>query len=47
MSKAERKKGILTLLRQRGFISTENLAKLLAVSQTTVYRYLVELEEEA
>jgi DeoR/GlpR family transcriptional regulator of sugar metabolism len=47
MSKAERKKGIVTLLQQRGFISTENLAKLLGVSQTTVYRYLMELEDES
>jgi DeoR/GlpR family transcriptional regulator of sugar metabolism len=46
MSKAERKQGIVTLLQQQGFISTENLARQLAVSPTTVYRYLTELEEE-
>jgi DeoR/GlpR family transcriptional regulator of sugar metabolism len=46
MYKAERKKDIMALLRQRGFSSTQNLAKQLRVSQTTIYRYLTELEEE-
>ena len=46
MSKADRKKEIVALLQQQGFISTENLARQLAVSQTTIYRYLTELEEE-
>lgn len=45
MYKAERKKDIVALLHQRGFSSTQNLAKQLAVSQTTIYRYLTELEE--
>ena len=46
MSKLDRKKGIVALLQQQGFISTENLARQLAVSPTTIYRYLTELEDE-
>jgi DeoR/GlpR family transcriptional regulator of sugar metabolism len=46
MYKAERKKDILALLQQHGFSSTQDLAKELAVSQTTIYRYLNELEQE-
>lgn len=46
MYKAERKQDIMALLKQQGFSSTQNLAKQLAVSQTTIYRYLTELEQE-
>jgi DeoR/GlpR family transcriptional regulator of sugar metabolism len=46
MYKVERKKDIVALLQQQGFSSTQNLAKQLAVSQTTIYRYLTELEQE-
>ena len=46
MAKAERKKHIVTLLQKQGFSSTQNLARQLTVSQTTIYRYLTELEEE-
>lgn len=46
MAKSERKKDIVTLLQKQGFSSTQNLAKQMAVSQTTIYRYLTELEEE-
>src|SRR3954447_23090297 len=46
MAKTDRKKDIVTLLQKQGFSSTQNLAKALAVSQTTIYRYLTELEEE-
>jgi len=46
MAKADRKKDIVNLLQQQGFSSTQNLAKQLAVSQTTIYRYLTELEDE-
>ncbi|MCC7357960.1 MAG: DeoR/GlpR transcriptional regulator [Anaerolineales bacterium] len=45
MYKSERKKDILALLREQGFSSTQNLAQQLAVSQTTIYRYLTELEQ--
>ena len=44
--KAERKKDILSLLQERGFTSTQSLAQQLEVSQTTIYRYLTELERE-
>ena len=46
MVKADRKKSIVALLQQHGFSSTQNLAKQMAVSQTTNYRYLTELEDE-
>lgn len=46
MAKTDRKKDIVTLLQKQGFSSTQNLAKHLAVSQTTIYRYLTELEAE-
>jgi len=46
MYKAERKQDIVALLKQQGFSSTQTLAKQLAVSQTTIYRYLTELEQE-
>ena len=46
MYKAERKKDIIALLREQGFSSTQSLAQQLAVSQTTIYRYLTELEQE-
>lgn len=45
MYKAERKKDILALLQQQGFTATQDLARALGVSVTTVYRYLNELEE--
>ena len=44
MYKAERKKDIVALLQQRGFTATQNLARELGVSVTTIYRYLTELE---
>ena len=46
MYKAERKKGIVALLQEQGFSSTQGLAKQLGVSLTTIYRYLNELEQE-
>ena len=46
MYKSERKRDILALLEQQGFSSTQGLAKQLAVSQATIYRYLSELEHE-
>jgi DeoR/GlpR family transcriptional regulator of sugar metabolism len=46
MYKAERKNDIIALLREQGFSSTQRLAQQLAVSQTTIYRYLTELEQE-
>ena len=46
MYKSERKKDIITLLREQGYSSTQRLAQQLAVSQTTIYRYLTELEQE-
>jgi DeoR/GlpR family transcriptional regulator of sugar metabolism len=46
MVKAERKKEIVALLQQQGFSSTQNLAQHLGVSQTTIYRYLTELEAD-
>lgn len=46
MYKAKRKKDIVALLQQQGFSSTQDLARQLAVSQTTIYRYLTELEQE-
>jgi len=46
MYKAERKKDIVALLREQGFSSTQSLAQQLAVSQTTIYRYLTELAQE-
>lgn len=45
MYKAERKKDIIVLLQQQGFSSTQALARELAVSVTTIYRYLSELED--
>jgi len=44
--KTERKQDVLALLRERGFNSTQSLARHLGVSQTTIYRYLTELERE-
>jgi DeoR/GlpR family transcriptional regulator of sugar metabolism len=46
MSKTNRKKDILAFLRRQGFSSTQNLAQQLGVSQTSIYRYLTELERE-
>jgi DeoR/GlpR family transcriptional regulator of sugar metabolism len=46
MYKTERKKDIVALLQEQGFSSTQSLARQLAVSQTTIYRYLTELERE-
>ncbi len=46
MYKAERKQDILALLKQQGFTATQDLARGLGVSVTTVYRYLNELEDE-
>jgi DeoR/GlpR family transcriptional regulator of sugar metabolism len=46
MYKSERKKDIVALLREQGFSSTQSLAQQLSVSQTTIYRYLTELEQE-
>ncbi len=46
MVKSERKKDIVALLQRQGFSTTQNLAKQFAVSQTTIYRYLTELEAE-
>jgi DeoR family fructose operon transcriptional repressor len=45
MYKVERKQDIVALLQQQGFSSTQALAAQLRVSQTTIYRYLSELEE--
>ena len=45
MYKATRKQDILALLQQRGFTPTQDLARALGVSVTTIYRYLAELEE--
>jgi DeoR family fructose operon transcriptional repressor len=46
MYKAERKQDIVALLRQQGFTATQDLARALGVSATTIYRYLTELEDE-
>src|SRR5688500_3227570 len=46
MYKAERKQDIIALLQQQGFTATQDLARELGVSVTTIYRYLNELEEE-
>jgi DeoR/GlpR family transcriptional regulator of sugar metabolism len=46
MYKAARKQDILALLQQQGFTPTQDLARELGVSVTTIYRYLTEMEEE-
>ncbi len=46
MYKSERKKDIVALLQQQGFTATQDLARELNVSVTTIYRYLNELEAE-
>jgi DeoR/GlpR family transcriptional regulator of sugar metabolism len=46
MYKASRKKDIIGLLQQQGFTATQDLARELGVSVTTIYRYLSELEAE-
>ena len=46
MYKSERKKDIVALLQQQGFTATQDLARELGVSVTTIYRYLTELEAE-
>lgn len=46
MYKSERKKDIVALLQQQGFTATQDLARELGVSVTTIYRYLTELETE-
>ena len=46
MYKAERKQDIIALLQQQGFTATQDLARELGVSATTIYRYLTELEED-